>query len=230
MERLVVYMNSDNGGFREVDNLNDVRETLDEIRKSWEEICDAFEVNPDMQIQPDIIRSSVRMTIIELNELENMDYVKKSGRPLEKLHETYVKDLIKFAYSTVESEDSAVWRDEVETYIREIFTDDVLIDMDVSVENDEKVTLDMLIDEVNRILSISNQLNVIKGMESGSFTAEPFAGLINNFSYLGIGIVQTCNGNAVVMGQVITFLKVLIKTNDIILKQITGMIMGRPND
>ena len=223
-------MSSENNGFKEVDNLNDVKETLDEIRKSWVEICDAFEVNPDMVIQPSVIRSSIRMTLVELNDLENMDYVKKSGKPLEKLHETYVKSLIKFAYSTVDGEDSAMWKDEVEKYIKEIFTEDVLADMDIQVRNDENKTLDMLIDDVNRILSIANQLNVIKGMENGSFAAESFVGLINNFSYLGIGIVQSCNGNAVVMGEVITFLKVLIKTNDIILKQITGMIMGTPRD
>ncbi len=223
-------MSSENNGFKEVSNLDEVQETLEEIRKSWAEICDVFEVNPETPIQPQVIRSSIRMTVIELNELENMDYVKKSGRPLEKLHETYVKDLIKFAYSTVEGEDSSVWKEEVDKYIKEIFNEDVLVDMDIEVKNDETVTLDKLIDEVNRIFSISNQLNVIKGMESGSFAAEPFMGLVNNFSYLGIGIVQTCNGNAVVMGEVVTFLKVLIKTNDIILKQITNMIMGTPRD
>lgn len=221
---------SDNNGFKEVSNLDDVEKTLEEIRKSWEEICDAFEVNPDTKISPEVIRSSVRMTMVELNELENMDYVKKSGRQLEKLHETYVKDLIKFAYTTIDSEDSCVWKEEVERYLNDIFTEDILSDMDVKVENNENVTLDMLIDEINRVLSIANQLNVIKGMESGSFEAGSFVGLVNNFSYLGIGLVQNCNGNAIVMGEVVTFLKVLIKTNDIILKQITGMIMGHPND
>lgn len=223
-------MSSENNGFKEVDNLNEVKQTLEEIKKSWEEICDAFEVNPDIQIKPEIIRSSVRMTVVELNELENMDYVKKSNRPLEKLHETYVKDLIKFAYSTVDSEESEVWQEEVDKYVKEIFTEDILADMDIEVKNDENMTLDKLIDEVNRILSIANQLNVIKGMESGNFAADSFVGLINNFSYLGIGIVQACNGNAVVMGEVITFLKVIIKTNDVILKQITNMIMGTPRD
>jgi hypothetical protein len=221
---------SENNGFKEVNNLDDVQKTLEEIRKSWEEICDAFEVNPDTQISPEVIRSSVRMTMVELNELENLDYVKKSGKPLEKLHETYVRDLIKFAYTTVDSEDSSVWKETVEKYLKEIFTEDILTDMDIKVENNENMTLDMLIDEINRVLSISNQLNVIKGMESGSFEAGSFAGLVNNFSYLGIGIVQSCNGNAVVMGEVVTFLKVLIKTNDIILKKITSMIMGQPND
>lgn len=221
---------SENNGFKEVKNLDDVEKTLEEIRKSWEEICEAFEVNPDTKISPEVIRSSVRMTMVELNELENMDYVKKSGKQLEKLHETYVKDLIKFAYTTIDSEDSRVWKEEVEKYLNDIFTEDILSDMDVRVENNENMTLDMLIDEINRVLSISNQLNVIRGMESGSFEAGSFVGLVNNFSYLGIGLVQTCNGNAIVMGEVVTFLKVLIKTNDIILKQITGMIMGHPND
>lgn len=220
---------SDNG-FKEVNNLDEVKQTLDEIRKAWEEICDAFEVNPDTPISPDVIRSSVRMTMVELNELENLDYVKKSGRPLEKLHETYVKDLIKFAYTTVDGEEAAVWKEEVEKYLKAIFTEDILADMDVEVANNESMTLDMLIDDVNRVFSISNQLNVIKGMESGDFEVGSFVGLVNNFSYLGIGLVQSCNGNAVIMGEVVTFLKVLIKTNDIILKQITGMIMGRPND
>ena len=221
---------SENNEFKEVNNLTDVEQTLEEISKSWKEICDAFEVNPDIRISPEIIRSGVRMTMVELNELENLDYVKKSGKKLEKLHETYVKDLIKFAYTTIDGEDSRIWKDEVEKYLNDIFTEDILYDMDVKVENNEKMTLDMLIDEINRVLSISNQLNVIRGMESGSFEAGSFVGLVNNFSYLGIGLVQTCNGNAVVMGEVVTFLKVLIKTNDIILKQITGMIMGSPND
>ena len=215
---------------KEVNNLDEVKQTLDEIRKAWEEICDAFEVNPDTPISPDVIRSSVRMTMVELNELENLDYVKKSGRPLEKLHETYVKDLIKFAYTTVDGEEAAVWKEEVEKYLKAIFTEDILADMDVEVANNESMTLDMLIDDINRVFSISNQLNVIKGMESGNFEVGSFVGLVNNFSYLGIGLVQSCNGNAVIMGEVVTFLKVLIKTNDIILKQITGMIMGRPND
>lgn len=223
-------MSTENNGFKEVENLNDIQETLEEMRKSWEEICDAFQVNPEMQIQPSVLRSSIKMTLIELNELENMEYVKKSGRPLEKLHETYVKDLIKFAFTTVDGEECAVWKEEVENYLKEIFTEDVLTDMEIKVENDEKITLDMLIDELNRILSIANQLNVIKGMESGDFKADSFVGLVNNFSYLGIGIVQTCNGNAVIMGEVVTFLKVLIKTNDVILKKITNMIMGAPRD
>lgn len=218
----------ENNGFKEVNSLDDVEQTLKEIKKSWEEICDAFGVNPETRISPGAIRSSVRMTMVELNELENLEYVRKSGKKLEKLHETYARDLIKFAYTTIDSEDSSVWRDEVERYLRDIFTEDMLSDMDVKVENNEKMTLDMLIDEINRVLSISNQLNVIKGMESGSFEAGSFAGLVNNFSYLGIGIVQTCNENAVVMGEVVTFLKVFIKTNDIILKQITGMITGYP--
>lgn len=218
----------ENNGFKEVNSLDDVEQTLKEIKKSWEEICDAFGVNPETRISPGAIRSSVRMTMVELNELENLEYVRKSGKKLEKLHETYARDLIKFVYTTIDSEDSSVWRDEVERYLRDIFTEDMLSDMDVKVENNEKMTLDMLIDEINRVLSISNQLNVIKGMESGSFEAGSFAGLVNNFSYLGIGIVQTCNENAVVMGEVVTFLKVLIKTNDIILKQITGMITGYP--
>lgn len=217
---------SENNEFKEVNSLEEVEQTLEEIKKSWEEICSAFEVNSETRISPEVIRSSVRMTMVELNELENLDYVKKSGKKLEKLHETYVRDLIKFAYTTVDGEDSNVWKSEVERYLNDIFTEDMLSDMDIKVENNEEMTLDMLIDEINRVLSISNQLNVIKGMESGSFEPGSFVGLVNNFSYLGIGIVQTCNGNAVVMGEVVTFLKVLIKTNDIILKQITGMIMG----
>lgn len=223
-------MSNDNNGFKEVENIDDVKKTLDEIKKSWEEICESFDVNPELKIQPSIIKSSIKMTIIELNELENLEYVKKSNKPLEKLHETYVKDLIKFAYTTIEAEDSKIWKDEVEKYINDIFTDDLLADMDIKVQNNEEMSLEQLIEEINRILSISNQLNVIKGMENGNFTADTFMGLINNFSYLGIGIVQACNGNAVVMGEVITFLKVLIKTNDIILKSISDMLMGTPRD
>lgn len=220
----------ENNGFKEVQNLDDLKNTIEEIQKSWEEICDAFEVDPDKQIQPSIIRASIKMTLIELTELENMEYVKKSGKTLEKLHETYLRDLIRFAYYSVDSEETQVWKEEVDNYVKEIFTPEVMADTDVEAKPDETVSLDMLIDDMNRVLSIANQLNVIKGMESGTFDAEPFAGLINNFSYLGIGLVQTCNKNATVMGQVITFLKVIIKTNDIVLKKITDMIMGVPRD
>ena len=142
----------ENNGFKEVNSLDDVEQTLKEIKKSWEEICDAFGVNPETRISPGAIRSSVRMTMVELNELENLEYVRKSGKKLEKLHETYARDLIKFAYTTIDSEDSSVWRDEVERYLRDIFTEDMLSDMDVKVENNEKMTLDMLIDEINRVL------------------------------------------------------------------------------
>ena len=223
-------MSNDNNGFKEVENIDDVKKTLEEIKKSWEEICESFDVNPELKIQPSVIKSSIKMTIIELNELENLEYVKKSNKPLEKLHEIYVKDLIRFAYTTIEAEDSKIWKDEVEKYIKDIFTKDLLADMDVKVENNEEMSLEQLIEEINRILSISNQLNVIKGMENGKFSSDTFMGLINNFSYLGIGIVQACNGNAVVMGEVVTFLKVLIKTNDIILKSISNMLMGTPKD
>lgn len=214
-----------NNGFKEVSNLDEMRNALDEIRKSWEEICEAFEVDPDVKVQSSIIKSSIKMTLIDLNELENMDYVKNSNKKLEKLHETYVKNLVRFAYYAVGSEESIMWKDEVKSYINEIFTQDLLSDMEVTTEEEENVSLDMIIDDMNRILSIANQLNVIRGMESGNFEADAFVGLINNYSYLGIGIVQTCNGNAAVMGQVVTFLKVMIKTNDVIIKQISDMIM-----
>ena len=48
-------------------------------------------------------------------------------------------------------------------------------------------------------------------MESGNLSAETFMSLEDNFIYLGIGIVQTCNGNAVIMGAVVSFIKTLIK-------------------
>ena len=218
-------MSTENNGFKEVKGFEEIKATLDEIEGAWKEICDTFEVDPEIPVRTSVLTSSIKMTLMDLNQLENLEYVKKSGKPLEKLHETYIKDIIKFGYSTVEGEDSKMWEEEVDKYVKEVITAECLSDSDIKVENNTDMSLDMLIDELNRVFSIANQLNVIKGMESGSFDSEPFMGLINNFIYFGIGLVQRCNGNAVIMGEVVTFLKVLIKTNDIILKQISQMLM-----
>ena len=61
-------------------------------------------------------------------------------------------------------------------------------------------------------------------MESGNLSAETFMSLEDNFIYIGIGIVQTCNGNDVIMGAVVSFIKTLIKINDNILKSISQML------
>ncbi len=217
-------MSIEDAGFKEVSNLDEIKETLDEIKKSWQGICEAFSVNPELKIQPSVIKSNLKMTLIELNELQNLEYVKNSNKALEKLHETYIKDMIKFAYTVLDNEESKVWKDEIEGYIKEIFTEDVLVDSGIEVKDDESITMEKLFEEINRVFSITSQLNVIKGMESGNFDESSFMGLESNFIYLGIGLVQACNGNAVIMGSVVTFLKVVIKISDNVLKAITGML------
>ncbi len=217
-------MSTENAGFKEVNNLDDVKETLEEIKKSWQNICEAFSVNPDLKIQPSVIKSNLKMTLIELNELQNLEYVKNSNKPLEKLHETYIKDLIKFSYTILDNEESKVWKDEIEGYIKEVFTTDVLVDSGIEVRDDENLTMDTLFEEINRVFSIASQLNVVKGMESGNFSEESFMSLETNFIYLGIALVRVCNGNAVIMGSVVTFLKVVIKISDNVLKAIAGML------
>ena len=148
--------------FKEVTSMEEVEKALKEMRRAWEDICEAFHVDAQIKLQPEVIRNNIRATMMDLNELENMD--------------------------------------------------------------DTDVTLDLLLTDIQRVFSISNQLNIIKGMESGNLSAETFMSLEDNFIYLGIGIVQTCNGNAVIMGAVVSFIKTLIKINDNILKSISQML------
>ena len=213
-----------NNEFKEADNLAEVEKALKEMRQSWADICDAFGVDPEMKLQPEVLRNNIRATMIDLNELENMEYVKKSGKKLEKLHESYLKCLIKSAFVNVESGDSRVWKEEVERYLKEVITDEVLGNSGLKVEDDERVSFDMLLADIQRVFSISNQLNIIKGMESGNVSPETFMSLEDNFIYISIGIVQTCNGNAVIMGTAVSFIKTLIKINDNILKSISQML------
>lgn len=215
---------SEQNGFKEVQNLEKVEQTLKEIRKSWRDICDTFGVDAELKIQPEVIRNNLRATMIDLLEIENLDYVKKSGKPLEKLHRSYLTAIIRFAYSNVETEETSVWMEEVERYLKEVITNEVLFDTGLSVSMDENVSLEQLFADIQRVFSISSQLNIIRGMESGSVSPEMFMNLEDNFIYLGIGIVQTCNGNVVVMGKVLTFIKTLIKINDNILKSISQML------
>lgn len=212
------------GEFKEVTSMEDVEKALKEMRKAWADICEAFGVEPEIKLQPEILRNNIRATMIDLNELENMEYVKQSGKPLEKLHVTYLKCLIKSAYLNLESEDASVWTEEVERYLKEILTDEVLCDTGLVLEDDRDMTIDILLKDIQRVFSISNQLNIIKGMETGNLSEETFMSLEDNFIYLGIGIVQTCNGNAVIMGAVVSFLKTLIKINDNIFKSISQML------
>lgn len=217
-------MSSETNEFKEVKSIEEVHEVLEEMKKSWEDICEVFGVDPEKKIESSLIKSNIKMTLIDLNEIENMEYVKKSNKPLEKLHQVYLKDLIKFAYSNVDDEETEVWKEEVENYLKTIFTDDILNIADVELKEDKEMTMDKLFEDINRIFSISNQLNVIRAMESQDLSAETFMSLESNYIYLGIGIVQICNGNAVVMGKVVTSLKVIIKINDMILKSITSML------
>lgn len=214
---------SDNN-LKEVSNMEELEKALKEMREAWADICEEFGVDPEMRLQPEVLKNNLRATLIDLNELENLDYVKKSGKPLEKLHETYVKCLIKCAFLHVETDDSQVWKEEVERYLKEIVTDEILEGTDIKVEDDESVTAEQLLADVQRVFSISNQLNIIRGMESGNVSPEMFMSLEDNFIYLNIGIVQTCNGNAVIMGKAVSFIKTLIKMNDNILKSISQML------
>ena len=210
--------------FKEENNIIDVEKALKEMRKSWADICAAFGVDPEMKLQPEVLRNNIRTVMMDLYGLENMEYVKKSGKKLEKLHESYLKCLIKAAFIHVESEDGSVWKEEVERYLKEIITDEVLLDSGIKIEDDETVTPEALLCDIQRVFSISNQLNIIKGMENRTLSPESFMGLEDNFIYISIGIVQTCNGNAVIMGSAVSFIKALIKINDNILKSISQML------
>lgn len=210
--------------FKKENNVVDVEEALKEMRESWADICTAFGVDPEMKLQPEVLRNNIRTVMIDLYGLENMEYVKKSGKKLEKLHESYLKCLIKAAFIHVESEDGRVWKEEAERYLKEVITSEVLNDSGIKVEDDETVTLETLLQDIQRVFSISNQLNMIKGMENGAISPESFMGLEDNFIYISIGIVQTCNGNAVIMGSAVSFIKTLIKINDNILKCISQML------
>jgi len=205
-------------------NLVDVEKALKEMRESWEDICAAFGIDPEMKLEPKVLRNHIRAVMIDLYGLENMDYVKKSSKKLEKLHESYLKCLIKAAFIHVESEDGSVWKEEVERYLKEIITSEVLGDSGIKVEDDKSITLEALLLDIQRVFSISNQLNIIKGMESRAISPESFMELEENFIYISIGIVQTCNGNAVIMGTAVSFIKALIKINDNILKSISQML------
>ena len=128
--------------FKEVTSMEEVEKALKEMRRAWEDICEAFHVDAQIKLQPEVIRNNIRATMMDLNELENMEYVRKSGKPLEKLHVTYLKCLIKSAYLNLESEDAKVWTGEVERYLGEVITEDVLADTGLKVEDDTDVTLD----------------------------------------------------------------------------------------
>lgn len=202
----------------------DMEKTLKEMQKSWADICTVFGVDPEIPVLPEVLRNSIRRVMIDLYGLEHMEYVKKSGKNLEKLHESYLSCLIKAAFIHVESEDVSVWKKEVERYLKDIITDEVLGDTGIKVEDNETVTLEALLLDIQRIFSISNQLNIIKGMEHEAISQESFMSLEDNFIYMSIGIVQICNGNAVIMGTAVSFIKALIKINDNILKSISQML------
>ena len=129
--------------FKEVTSMEEVEKALKEMRRAWEDICEAFHVDAQIKLQPEVIRNNIRATMMDLNELENMEYVRKSGKSLEKLHVTYLKCLIKSAYLNLESEDAKVWTGEVERYLGEVITEDVLADTGLKVEDDTDVTLDL---------------------------------------------------------------------------------------
>lgn len=202
----------------------DVEKTLKEMRESWADICAAFGADPEIPVSPEVLRNSIRTVMLDLYGLEHMEYVKKSGKTLEKLHESYLKCLIKSAFIHVESEGADVWKKEVERYLKEIMTEHMLSGTGLKVEDDKTITLEALLLDIQRIFSISNQLNIIKGMESGTVSQENFMNLEENFIYMSIGIVQICNGNAVIMGTAVSFIKALIKINDNILKSISQML------
>lgn len=198
------------------EDVNEFKATLDEIQKSWSDICEAFGVDKSKPIEVSELKRNMMATTMELDEIRNLDYVKKSGKPLENLSENYNLCLMKFAYSIIENEENEIWADTIKEYVNEVFTD-----VDDRCHN---VDLDALFADIQRIFSISNQLNVIRIMETKKDNSDIFMALEDNFIYFGISIVQKCNGNAVIMAQVVTFLKVLIKINDNILKSISSML------
>lgn len=206
------------------ENVEEFKATLEEIQKSWSDICEAFGVDKNKETPVADIRRNLRTTIVELNEIENLEYVKKSNKPLENLHKNYVMCLIRFANSLAESEENELWADTIKEYTKEMFTDDITERDEEIFDNCKNVVMDDLFKDIQRIFSIANQLNVIRIMETKKDNSDMFMALEDNFIYFGISIVQRCNENAVIMAQVVTFLKVLIKINDNILKSISNMM------
>lgn len=206
------------------EDVNEFKETLEEIQKSWADICEAFGVDKDKTIEVAQIKRNIRTTVMELDEIRNLDYVKKSGKPLENLSENYLMSMLRFAYSIMENEENEIWADTIRDYVNEVFTEDIMTITDEVNGKCTNVNMDSLFADIQRIFSISNQLNVIRIMETKRDNSDIFMALEDNFIYFGISIVQKCNGNAVIMAQVVTFLKVLIKINDNILKSISGML------
>lgn len=214
--------NSMDNNFTE--NIDEFKETLSEIQKSWEDICEAFGVDKEKIIESAELKRNIRTTVMELDEIKNLEYVKKSGKQLENLSENYILSMIRFAYSVMENEENAIWSDTINDYVNEIFTEEVIALTDDLKEQCKNVVMDNLFSDIQRIFSISNQLNVIRIMETKRDNSDVFMALEDNFIYFGISFVQKCNGNAVIMAQVVTFLKVLIKMNDNILKSISSML------
>lgn len=204
--------------------MEEVEKALEEMRKAWADICDAFGVEPERKLQPEVLKNNIRATLMDLNTLENMEYVKNSGKTLESLQTGYLKCLIKTAYLPVEPKDGEVWREEVDRYVKEVIPQELASLYDLKVEDDGAYSLDMLLAEIQKVFSIANQLSIIQGMESGKVSPETFLSLVENFIYLNIGIVQTCNGNAVIMGEAVSFMKTIIKINDNIMKSISQML------
>ena len=130
---------------------------------------------------------------MDLDEIQNLDYVKKSGKKLENLSENYLKALIKSVYIHVEQDDSHVWAEEVERYLKQIFTSELLSGYQVKPEDDRSYDSKVLLEDIQRIFSIANQLNMIRGMERGSLDSAQMMNLEDNFIYLHIAIVQVCN-------------------------------------
>lgn len=210
--------------FKEIDNAEQLEKELADMKKAWDDICAAFGVDSQVRLQPEILKNNIREVLIDFNELQTMDYVKKSGKTLENLSETYLNCLIRSAYMHVRHDDSTVWKEEVESFLKEIITPEILGDLNVRVEDEKTYTSEQMFTDIQRVFSIANQLNIIRGMESGNVSEEMFMSLEDNFIYLHIAIVQTCNGNAVIMGKAVSFIKALIKINDNILKSISQML------
>ncbi len=210
--------------FEEVENLEKLEKELDQMHKSWAEICEVSGVDKDQPMDPQVLTKSLKTTLMDLDEIQNLDYVKKSGKKLENLSENYLKALIKSVYIHVEQDDSHVWAEEVERYLKQIFTSELLSGYQVKPEDDRSYDSKVLLEDIQRIFSIANQLNMIRGMERGSLDSAQMMNLEDNFIYLHIAIVQVCNKNAVIMGKAVSFIKALIKINDNILKSISQML------
>lgn len=192
-------------------------ESMEEIRQSWQEICKAFGIENGNQITKAELRRSLKQTVMELYQLEQMECIQKTGKQVPDLHILYVTDLIQFLY-LLAGDERGVWSEECDQFIRDVFTSELFPGQEFSVY--QKGTMEEMLESVNRVFSIANQFAVIRTMEENSDSACSLPALEENYIYAGIALVQACNDNMIMMGKTVTFIKAVIKINDNIVKYI----------